>query len=225
VVLLDLKKDRYLAIDADTAGALGEMVADWPDGARVRQPDSCGPHPGSPDEAIDAAERMVMDGLLNRASVSDSHTALRSVRSPTESLLAAPAHSPPRIRARHLIALAVAATLSAAELRFLPTHTVFRKFTDRQRALESARPADLGQLRELVQCFVLLRPYFYKSKDACLYDSLTLARYLFQFDIPCRWVIGVRDAPFCAHCWLMHGETLLNDTLEHVGEYTPIFEA
>ncbi|GAD58270.1 hypothetical protein MBEBAB_0520 [Brevundimonas abyssalis TAR-001] len=35
-------------------------------------------------------------------------------------------------------------------------------------------------------------------------------------------VFGIKLVPFGAHCWVQAGETVLNDTVDNVSEYTPI---
>jgi hypothetical protein len=35
-------------------------------------------------------------------------------------------------------------------------------------------------------------------------------------------VLGIRLQPFSAHCWVQHGEFLINDTLDRVRTYAPV---
>ncbi len=36
------------------------------------------------------------------------------------------------------------------------------------------------------------------------------------------WVFGVKTEPFDAHCWVQHGEIVLNDAPDRVRQYSPI---
>jgi hypothetical protein len=35
-------------------------------------------------------------------------------------------------------------------------------------------------------------------------------------------VLGVKQGPFGAHCWVQHGSEILNDSVEEVLRYRPI---
>ncbi len=50
----------------------------------------------------------------------------------------------------------------------------------------------------------------------CLFDSLVLTVYLTKGMVSCVLVIGVTSKPFLAHSWVQIGESVLNDTAEHV---------
>ncbi|NKJ02402.1 lasso peptide biosynthesis B2 protein [Novosphingobium sp. SG707] len=58
--------------------------------------------------------------------------------------------------------------------------------------------------------------------DQCLLRSLAMMRCLLAHRVPANLVFGVATRPFRAHCWLQHGGLVLNDTLEGIGNYTPI---
>lgn len=57
----------------------------------------------------------------------------------------------------------------------------------------------------------------------CLQQSAMLAAHLRRCSLRADWVFGVRLWPFAAHCWLQAGEVCLNDDLEALAPYTPIF--
>jgi hypothetical protein len=79
-------------------------------------------------------------------------------------------------------------------------------------------------LADLVHVFLLLRP-LYPRPYLCLFDSLGLLHFLAQFRHFPRWIFGVKLEPFAAHCWVQSGDTVLNDTVEVVRQYTPILVA
>ena len=60
------------------------------------------------------------------------------------------------------------------------------------------------------------------AADRCLPRSIALARCLLRRGAPARLVIGVKLAPFAAHCWVQRGDQVLNDSVEEVWRYTPI---
>jgi hypothetical protein len=40
--------------------------------------------------------------------------------------------------------------------------------------------------------------------------------------VPCTFAIGVATKPFLAHAWVQIGESVLNDTAEHVQDFKPL---
>lgn len=60
------------------------------------------------------------------------------------------------------------------------------------------------------------------AADRCLPRSIALALCLARHDCRANVVLGVRLAPFAAHCWVQSGDRVLNDELEEVLRYTPI---
>ena len=58
--------------------------------------------------------------------------------------------------------------------------------------------------------------------DRCLPRSLALASTLAQRGIESDLVLGVALGPFSAHCWVQKEGVVLNDSLEHVRNFTPI---
>ncbi|MGY4398806.1 hypothetical protein ACVWZA_004016 [Sphingomonas sp. UYAg733] len=57
---------------------------------------------------------------------------------------------------------------------------------------------------------------------ACLPDSLALFGLLVAAGIDATLVIGVRDQPFAAHCWVQTDAFILTDALAPIRELTPI---
>ena len=73
----------------------------------------------------------------------------------------------------------------------------------------------------LAQCFHELRPWFPRNY-LCLFDSLALTLFLIRRDIHVRWIFGVREDPFAAHCWVQYGDVVLNEHLDRSRLYTPV---
>ncbi|WP_395943340.1 lasso peptide biosynthesis B2 protein [Brevundimonas sp.] len=57
----------------------------------------------------------------------------------------------------------------------------------------------------------------------CLVRSAVLMSYLRRAGLSADWVFGVRLWPFSAHCWVQVGDVCLNDDIERLAAYTPIY--
>ncbi|WP_310531292.1 lasso peptide biosynthesis B2 protein [Novosphingobium sp.] len=60
------------------------------------------------------------------------------------------------------------------------------------------------------------------TADRCLPRSIALALCLAARQCRVHVVLGVKLAPFAAHCWVQDGGAVLNDSLEEVQRYSPI---
>ena len=74
----------------------------------------------------------------------------------------------------------------------------------------------------LVHSVRRLSALFYSAKSSCLLDSLVLTEMLIRAGHRPTLVVGVRTKPFLAHAWVLMGECVLNDSLEHARTLTPI---
>ncbi|MFP1132990.1 lasso peptide biosynthesis B2 protein [Asticcacaulis sp. W401b] len=63
------------------------------------------------------------------------------------------------------------------------------------------------------------------STDKCLRRSLALRLYLKAHGIDAKLVVAARLRPFGAHAWVQQGPHVLNDHLERVRPFTPLFAA
>lgn len=70
--------------------------------------------------------------------------------------------------------------------------------------------------------FARMAPWL-PRQGLCLMRSLQQRLYLQSRGLSAAWVFGVRTWPFEAHCWLQAGDSVLDDTPEHAGAYSPIF--
>lgn len=77
-------------------------------------------------------------------------------------------------------------------------------------------------LVDRIQAFRSLLPWA-PFPGVCLYRSFFLLAFLRRAGLDATWVFGVRTWPFEAHCWLQFDEVVLDDRLEHVRRFTPIF--
>ena len=60
------------------------------------------------------------------------------------------------------------------------------------------------------------------AADRCLPRSIALSISLAARGCRTHVVLGVKLAPFAAHCWVQSASEVLNDSLEEVQRYTPI---
>jgi len=81
------------------------------------------------------------------------------------------------------------------------------------------KPIDVSPI---CRAFEKSRRYI-SSLDQCLAHSLALALFLYRREIRPELVLGVSAYPFSAHCWVQLDKAVLNDSVEHVSAFTPIF--
>ena len=232
VVFLDVRKDRYFALEAARTAGLGEIVAGWP----VPSPDVAVyvRHTADDDAtqvssvvdrgALSAVVALLLDKEILTPAAAGGKSAAPVATDPILGDLEAEAPDDrPKMGFLMPLRFASAAIRAALILKYRS----FDSAVARVRARIDARPSSSGAvdaegLHRLVGVFSILRPFFFTSKDACLFDALALSEFLAGYGIHPHWVFGVQARPFAAHCWLQLGGTVLNDTVDHVKRYTPI---
>lgn len=60
------------------------------------------------------------------------------------------------------------------------------------------------------------------SDQKCLRRSLALANSAAKYGHDVTLYLGVSVRPFSAHCWVQHGDIVLNDSIDEVLQFTPI---
>lgn len=224
-VILDLRRDAYLALGASHLPALQALIADWPREQTVRH--SCSSSADIPIDLDQLAHELRTRHLIttdrSKVTVRDVTAYCRPVRTLLEprdtkrSLDETEPHALRQWRLTMLFAWSYAKALAQLKVGSLE-HAVshFRRLKFRtDRAAER-------DVRALVASFARLRTFAYTKSDACLVDSVTLMHFLAHYAIRPMWVLGVATGPFVAHSWVQLGETLLNDTIEHVSQFVPI---
>ncbi len=83
-------------------------------------------------------------------------------------------------------------------------------------------PGDAAACALRAKAFNRLLPWV-PFQGECLFRSFMLLRFLRLKGHDATWVFGVRTWPFQAHCWLQSGETVLDDLVDRVQPFTPIF--
>jgi hypothetical protein len=218
VVLMDLERDKYVAVAP--ADRLAAWVRGWPVGS-LHAPDS-------PDDADAGARTLVSQMLAHGMLVSDPHvgkpavpvSAARAARTLVEFNL----DERPRTASALLWRFGRSYLQAQLSLKLRPVQAIVETVRNRKAGPTTSglRDVDLARLRALVGTFTRLRPLFYTLRSACLLDSLTLMYFLGAEGIHPDWVFGVKTEPFDAHCWVQHGEVVLNDAPDRVRQYSPI---
>lgn len=91
---------------------------------------------------------------------------------------------------------------------------------DARRMIESEQTA-MEKLRELARLYDISRR-LYLPADHCLVRALTLYTHAADIGFRVRLVFGVQLHPFAAHCWIEHGDLILDDNPDHVSRFKPI---
>ena len=232
VVFLDVRKDRYFALESVRTAGLGQFVPGWP----VRAPwsvdyvqhTSGSTAPAMAAEPDRGALSAVISLLLERGILSTEVTggkhATPVVSEPLRGDVTADAlDERPSIGPGILLRFASAAVRARLLLKYRTFETVVERVRQRSDVPHStARTLPDNRLHHLVNAFGTLRPFFFTAKDACLFDALALSEFLAGYGVFPRWFFGVQSRPFAAHCWLQMDGVVLNDTVDHVSRYTPI---
>lgn len=215
VILLDLRRDRYLGVGGALLPALASRIADWPLGDSA--PDS--PTGGSQVDAWMA--NMREQGMLTSASTAPRDRA--SMAEPQQSLNVTGEPTWDGIQWRRVASM-VHATLT---VRHWLKHLCLAEIAIRVERLRPTEPSTLAVasqdlLQHAARWYLHSRPLVMSSHDECLRDSLIMLRFLAAEVLHPRWVVGVRTRPFGAHSWIQAGPLVLNDLHETVRGYTPI---
>lgn len=219
VVLLDLKQDRYFALEAAATAPLSGLVPGWP----VRALDAPIAGSSDPEQAEQIAAGLLEQGILTDDAATGKDASPAGIVMPARELLSAEEYQAARPGAGAALNLLAAALSAKMALRCTAFASVVERFSARKRkAANRSLELDIERARQLVEKFLRLRVFFFSSRSECLFDSLTLLNFLAHYGITADWVFGVQARPFAAHCWVQQQDVVFNDTVEHVSGYTPI---
>jgi hypothetical protein len=200
-VALDLRADRYFLIAPREAAALATASA----------------------AAGEAGPSATLDALVRRRLLGTGRGApILPISAPA--LMLSAIEAPPANGDVPLIEVAFLRAGAGLHLRLLALNGTLgcwrrlrRRYARRPRR-EAADAAAICIAQAFANARVLL-----PAGHLCVPDSLALARLLWRRGIDADVYFGVRLAPFMAHAWVQRGDILLSDTLNTVGEYTPVF--
>jgi hypothetical protein len=218
LVLLDLKEDRYWALEASQTAGLASWVRGWP----VKGPEPAGQEESPSPETLGALEVLQSRGLLTESvPPGKDATPVRAITPARE--LTSEAETSAGSRVGTWLTFLMSSAFAKFALRTWPFERVIGRVRRRKDLVrERAGNLDVERARKLVESFARYRIFLFSSKDECLYDSFALIEFLARYGIYPDWVFGVQTRPFAAHCWVQDGDIVFNDTVEHVSGYTPI---
>jgi Transglutaminase-like superfamily len=218
VILLDLRRDKYLAVGGTQMRALASAVEGWP-----RSPSVDDVNPSSTSVSA-LTKRLLLQGLLTDQPAGRERLPQDRVPEAIASLDVEDANGRTAIDARLVFQFLQSATMAAASLRGRSLLAVVLAVAARRARLagrqDDALPLDA--VRNAVAVYESLRPLVFTSRDKCLFDSLALINFLAHQGMFPRWVIGVTTHPFAAHAWVQSDGIVINDLHERVRRFMPI---
>jgi hypothetical protein len=219
VVFLDLRHDKYFALEAAGTAPLAQHVKGWP--VRAARADGMS---GGFDEDRSLLNELLRRGILTQDATSGKAALPTDIATATHEWTLDDDEGHTRARVTELTALLAAALTAAALLRYSPIEKVVERVRSRKAAASGTRSRKTNEhaIRRLVGIFGRNSSMFVSTKGKCLYECLALLEFLARYRIYPTWVFGVQTRPFSAHCWIQHSHAVLNDTIDRTGLYTPI---
>lgn len=213
-VVLDVRHDNYICIPRAEVELLGPWLRGWSGRPQMQSKEM-------PPDAAGHVQELLAAEILVSASARSKDFAPCAIKPATAAIALAERVPVAALLGRALpfVAAARAAHKALTRMKLEQTVEAVRRRNDAGRAI--GRKEDLQTLTDLVSTFYLLRPFFNRDY-LCLFDSLSLMNFLARFGFFPSWTFGVQSEPFAAHCWVQHGELLLNDSVDEVLPYTPI---
>lgn len=225
VVLLDLRRDKYLSVRRDQIAALGISMA-VADLSAPRAANTLTMSAELASASPDASE-FVRQGLVTADADACNPAVPTRVHPPTLTLRDMLGENTVQWATRgrqrkYFLDFILSSAHSSAALRCLRLESVVNGVLRGQAtASHKAAEFDFERCADIVSTFEQLRPIVPRNY-LCLFDSLALLKMLMRNDLRPRWVFGVQMSPFAAHCWLQLDSVVLNDSVEEVSAYTPI---
>jgi hypothetical protein len=216
IVLLDLKRNRYLGLGVTNARELAALAANWSQVSTEAQPVQA----LSRDSALARAAAFIQAGLLSRDApeIAFTTSSVDLTVQLTSIGLQEQAATPVRL---HDVMNFVRACLWAKwALRSRTLYSIACEISAAKAQASGA--ANLQRTIELVCTFRRLRPYAFESSDRCLFHALALLNFLARYGAHPTWVIGVCARPWAAHSWLQLGNCVLDSSPEEMCQFTPI---
>ena len=215
VVLLDLRRNKYLGVGGPHLQALANAVEGWPRWPELETASA------DPVDIDSLTVQLLAQGLL---TTQPAPRPISATHEEATCSLNADDASPRTALDGHRIYRFLASAASASlRLRFRSLHAIAIDVAARRaQRVQHAGPASPEALVDAVGVYQTLRPLIFTAHDRCLHDSLALAHFLAGEGLFAQWIIGVRTRPFGAHAWLQRGAVVLSDQHEYVRQFQPI---
>jgi hypothetical protein len=215
VVVLDLKRDRYLSLDTGSSALLRPHVNLLASRQGFLEGDEQSP-------LGKVLFRLCANGILCAAGTPAAAAEPRCPLICPQSEIAPRAPLGERACSHDLLRY-IASVMSAKwALRVYPLHRIV--LSERRKKVTQGGACavfDMARAGRLCGIYSRLR-VIATGPTQCLFDALALRLFLSKYELFPDWIFGVRLNPFAAHCWLQHGDTLVNDSLDSVRRFTPI---
>ena len=199
-IFLDLKRDRYLALDPASEDAVRRLLA--------------AEEPTLPDGP--ALERLLRTGLFRQSSLRGRLAPVHSP-APARSLIGDRPSGRPRWSSPFRAWTAV--SRARRRLKSVPLAEIVDALAERRRA--GGPEGEPALAEESARAFLAARPLV-PVERSCLLDSLALLDWLGPRSGHAKLVFGVRLDPFGAHCWLQTERAILTDAADTVGNFAPV---
>lgn len=219
-IILDARSGKYFGFTREQARALSETVIGWPR-LNKQTPPNRDPNTGS-HELTQTLRSMIEADVLTATPAEGKNATPVSVTAPSMHISAYFPDLPEPLRLAHVAVFMRAVILASTAMRWFPLRHIVARCERRKRAKAMLASAPIAKVSRLVSAYNRLRVITFSARDACFLDSFTLIEFLALQGIFPRWVFAVRTAPFAAHCWVEHEGIVLNDTVDYVGQFTPI---
>jgi hypothetical protein len=223
VVILDVRRDKYLGLGREETELLANVVPGWPN--PPWQKSICRDANETFRRTTDLCDSLIADGVLERLPMGEEArtvVALRDMRGEWISIGdEVEVHG--RMRLRHLMSFLEAYLWARGSLAWRTFSYVVEEVRARKlRRARSMNRCELRRVAAMVDVFRRLRPYVFAAEGRCLLHALTLMRFLSKYELHPEWVIGVATQPWGAHSWVQWDNYLLDSNPEKVCGYTPI---
>ena len=220
VILLDLRRSKYIGIGGRQLPVLARAVDGWPTDS-----DEAHESVGASNVAA-LTGPLLLQGLLTIRPFDHPtpHKAADVIEEATASLDAEDAIQDRPLGSAHVLRMIRSAAVAAMWLRWRSLQSIAHAVATRRARIEARITETRSQdaLRLEVAAYDKLRPLLFTARDRCLHDSLALIGFLAAEGMFPRWVIGVQTRPFGAHSWVQSGATVLNDHPDRVRRFRPI---
>src|SRR5262245_2276154 len=180
VVLLDLRRDKYVGVSRDQMQTVAAQVKGWPLVPPAPPPAASGSDvPRSSARADAVFAKMLAAGMLTTDPAIGKDAKPLELERAADPLVEDDLEIQPAVTFRHVVRFLRASLWAALEMKWRPIERVIATANARKRRKHSAATAmDLDEARRAVGAFIRLRPLLFGAQDACLFDSLALVRYL-----------------------------------------------
>jgi len=207
VILLDLASGNYLSLPIADARSLSGWITDWP---------VAGPVTVEPPELL---QELLAEGLVSRDIAAGRTGSLTTTAPPPREALEDHKGTRAKVGPLDMYRFLVAVTFGSLALRLVPLRRIIEHVRKRK---ARARPLDIDKAVTLLMRYESLYAIFFDRHNECLRNSLYLLGFFAQHGVYPDWVFGIRAEPFLAHCWLQHGEVVINDKVRNTACLLPI---